>query len=94
MTSEEMLHELDAFSGRIAAATTQEIDGIISDARAKLAPCGQSDDDILTRLQEAVMPPTGDMQRRDGQESAGDAPTKENEMRYLAWGKLQELKKH
>jgi hypothetical protein len=95
MTPEEMCHELNAFSRRIAASTTaQEIDGIISDARGKLAPCGQSDHDILIRLSEAVNSlPARDMRRSYGQESVGDASTKENDMMFLAFTKLLELKK-
>jgi hypothetical protein len=95
MTPEEMIHELDAFSRRVVASTTAlEIDDIISNARVKLAPCGQSDHDILTRLSEAVnrLPP-GDMRRSYGRESAGDAPTKDNDMMFLAFTKLLELKK-
>jgi hypothetical protein len=67
MTPREMLHELDTFSYRIAAAASaQEVDSIISDARARLVACGQN----ATRA----------------------APTKENEMRFLAFTKLEGLK--
>jgi hypothetical protein len=94
MTPDEMLQELNAFSRRVAASTiAQELDGIISDARAKLASCGQSEHDILTWLSGAVSPPPGDMRRPFGQESGGPAPTKENEMRFLAFAKLQQLRR-
>jgi hypothetical protein len=95
MTPDEILQELKAFSRRVDASTTaQELDGIISDARAKLASCGQCKHDILTRLSEAVSPPTGDIIRRPfGQEATRPGPTKENEMRFLAFGKLQQLMK-
>jgi hypothetical protein len=94
MTPEEMLHELNEFARRVAAATAvQELDAIISDARTKLAPCGQSDHDILNRLSEVVTPHTEDMRRPHGQESAGAAPTKANEMRFHTFAKLQKLKK-